>query len=57
MNVPIKTKRGDTMPTNPNYAIYDRAQRTHDVLIVTSVALWATLIGFAPVVALRLLMA
>ena len=56
MNVPIKTKRGDTMPTNPNYAIYDRAQRTHDVLIVTSVAMWATLIGFAPVVAIRFFM-
>ena len=54
MDVPIKTKRGDTMSVNPNYAIYERAQRTHDVLIVTSVALWATLIGFAPVAAWRL---
>jgi len=42
------------MSTNPNYAIYERAQRTHDVLIVSSVALWAMLIGFAPVAAWRL---
>jgi hypothetical protein len=54
MDVPIKTKRGDTMSGNSNYAIYERAQRTHDVLIVSSVALWAMLIGFAPVVAWRL---
>ena len=26
-------------------AIYERAQRTHDVLIVTSVTMWATLFG------------
>jgi len=50
------TKRGDTMSNNPNYAIYERAQRTHDVLIVTSLALWATLIGFVPVAAWRLLL-
>jgi hypothetical protein len=57
MDVPNKTKRGDTMSSNPNYAIYERAQRTHDVLIVTSVALWATLIGFAPIAVWRLLTA
>ena len=57
MDVPIKTKRGDTMSNNSNYAIYERAQRTHDVLIVSSVALWAMLIGFAPIAAWRLLMA
>ena len=56
MDVPIMTKRGDTMSNNPNYAIYERAQRTHDVLIVTSLALWATLIGFVPVAAWRLLL-
>ena len=42
------------MSGNSNYAIYERAQRTHDVLIVSSVALWAMLIGFAPVVAWRM---
>jgi hypothetical protein len=57
MNVPIKTKRGDIMSTNSNYAIYERAQRTHDVLIVSSIAMWAMLIGFAPVMAWRLFIA
>ena len=54
---PSRRNGGIPCPTNPNYAIYERAQRTHDVLIVTSVALWATLIGFAPVAAWRLLIA
>jgi len=40
---------------NPNLVSYERAQRTGDVMIVSSLALWATLIGFVPVAAFRLL--
>jgi hypothetical protein len=36
-------------------AVGDNAQGTHDVMIVSAVALWAMLIGFMPVVAFRLL--
>ena len=32
------------------------AKRMHDVLLVSSFALWAMLIGFAPVMTYRLLM-
>ena len=42
------------MQTNSNQASYERAQRTNDVMIVSSFALWAMLIGFVPVAALRL---
>jgi hypothetical protein len=55
MNVPIKTKPGGIMQTNSNHMSYERAQRTNDVMIVSSFALWAMLIGFVPVAALRLL--
>jgi hypothetical protein len=41
--------------TNSNHANYERAQRTNDVLIISSFALWAMLIGFLPVAAFRLL--
>lgn len=40
---------------NPKYPICERAQRMHDVLLVSSFALWATLLGFAPVMTYRLL--
>jgi hypothetical protein len=43
------------MQTNSNHVSYERAQRTNDVMIVSSFALWAMLIGFVPVAALRLL--
>ena len=55
MDVPTTTNRGDTVSTNLNHTSYERAQRTNDVLIVSSFALWAMLIGFLPVVAFRLL--
>ena len=42
--------------TNPNLATYERAQRTNDIMIVSSFALWAMLIGFAPVMTYRLLL-
>jgi hypothetical protein len=44
------------MPTNPSSdARYEHAQRTHDVMLVSTIALWAMLIGFVPVAALRLI--
>jgi hypothetical protein len=39
------------------YPISERAQRANDVMIVSSFALWAMLLGFAPVAAWRLLAA
>jgi len=39
------------------YPICERAQRVNDVMIVSSFALWAVLLGFAPVAAWRLLTA
>ncbi len=43
------------MSIDPNLASRERAQRTSDVMIVSSFALWAILIGFLPVAVLRLL--
>jgi hypothetical protein len=43
--------------SNSKYPICEHAQRMHDVLLVSSFALWAMLIGFAPVMTYRLLMA
>ena len=47
------------MLTNPDNATsdasYEYAQRAHDVMLVSTIALWAMLIGFVPVAALRLL--
>lgn len=42
------------MDSNPSLVSYERAERTNDVMIVSSFALWAMLIGFVPVAALRL---
>ena len=43
------------MSGNRNDVAYGNAQGTHDVMIVSAVALWAMLIGVVPVVAFRLL--
>ena len=43
--------------TNSKYPTCEHAQRMQDVLLVSSFALWAMLIGFAPVMTYRLLMA
>jgi len=47
------------MLTNPNNATgeasHEHAQGTHDVMLISTIALWAMLIGFVPVAALRLL--
>jgi hypothetical protein len=35
-------------------ASYEHAQRNNDVMLVSTIALWAMLIGFVPVAALRM---
>ena len=40
---------------NPKFPTCERAQRVHDVLMVSSFALWAMVLGFAPVLTWRLL--
>ena len=45
------------MSESSRYPNSERAQRMHDVMLVSSFALWAMLIGFAPVMTYRLLMA
>jgi hypothetical protein len=56
----LTKKRGETMTTqtfhDPRYPACERAQRMQDVLLVSSFALWAMLLGFAPVLTCRLLM-
>jgi hypothetical protein len=42
---------------NPRYPSRELAQRVHDVLLVSSFAIWAMLIGFAPVMTYHLLAA
>jgi hypothetical protein len=42
--------------TNRRYPSCELAQQMHDVLLVSSFALWAMLIGFAPVMTWRLLL-
>jgi hypothetical protein len=37
------------------YPISEYAQRAHDVLLVSSFAIWAMVLGFAPVLTYRLL--
>jgi hypothetical protein len=48
-----------TTRINSNAAVSAAAQgeRIHDLLLVSSFALWATLLGLAPVLAYRLLIA
>src|ERR1700704_6653534 len=40
---------------NKKYPVCEHAQRMHDVLLVSSFAVWAMLLGFAPVMTYRLL--
>jgi hypothetical protein len=40
---------------NAKFLNFARSQGMHDVLLVSSFGLWATLIGFLPAVAFRLL--
>jgi hypothetical protein len=41
---------------NSKYPNCERAQRIHDVLLVSSFAAWAMLLGFAPIMTYRMLM-
>ena len=40
---------------NTRYPVCERIQKRQDFLLVSSFALWATLLGFSPVLAVRLL--
>ena len=44
-----------TMITHDKYPIGELAQRANDVLLVSSFAIWAIVLGFAPVLTYRLL--
>lgn len=41
---------------NSKYPVCERAQCMHDVLLVSSFAVWAMLLGFAPIMTYRMLM-
>ena len=45
-----------TIP-NTRYPVCERAQRMQDVFLVSSFGLWAVLLGLAPVLAFRLVLA
>ena len=47
----------DHIKANSKFPTCEHAQRMHDVLLVSSFALWAMLIGFAPVMTYRMLLA
>ncbi|HMF47854.1 MAG TPA: hypothetical protein VK603_04380 [Candidatus Saccharimonadales bacterium] len=47
----------DHTSDNWKFPICERVQRMQDVMLVSSFALWAMLIGFAPIMTYRLLMA
>jgi hypothetical protein len=53
----LKKKNGGIPMSSDNkkYPICEHAQRMHDVLLVSSFAVWAMLLGFAPVMTYRLL--
>jgi hypothetical protein len=40
---------------NRKFPVSEYAQRAHDVLLVSSFAIWAMVLGFAPVLTYRLL--
>jgi hypothetical protein len=42
--------------SNPKYPVCERMQRTQDFLMLSSFALWAAVLGLAPVLAFHLLM-
>jgi hypothetical protein len=45
----------DHITPNSKFPVCEHAQRMHDVLLVSSFALWSMLIGFTPVMTYRLL--
>jgi hypothetical protein len=52
---PLKKRTGGYQMTKSKYPICEHAQRMQDVLLVSSFAIWAMLLGFAPVMTYRLL--
>ena len=57
---PTNKGRGITMTTQTMRARYpnsERAEKLHDLLLVSSFGLWAVLLGFSPVLAFHMLMA
>jgi hypothetical protein len=42
--------------SNAPYPVYDRIRRIQDFCIVSSFVLWATLLGFGPIVTYHLLL-
>jgi hypothetical protein len=50
------SKTGDKMTHyNSKFPTCERAQRLNDIVMVSTFALWATVIGFAPIFTYRLL--
>lgn len=47
---------GARIKSNAQYQVYDRIRRIQDFCIVSSFVLWATLLGFGPIVTYRLLL-
>ena len=45
-----------TQTIHGKYLYSERAERIHDVLLVSSFGLWAALLGLSPVLALHMLM-
>jgi hypothetical protein len=60
MEFPNDKTPGETMTTqtvqNKKYPTCARAQRLHDVMLVSSFGVWAAVLGLSPVFAFRLLM-
>jgi hypothetical protein len=54
---PGDTNMIDHTSNNWKFPTSERIQRVQDVMLVSSFALWAMLIGFTPVITYRLLMA
>jgi hypothetical protein len=54
---PQRTSRGEMkmITHDKKYPVGEYAQRAHDVLLVSSFAIWAMVLGFAPVLTYRLL--
>jgi len=42
--------------SSTHYPVYERMRRVQDFYIVSSFVLWATLLGFGPIVTYRLLL-
>jgi hypothetical protein len=60
LNLPNTKATGETMTThtiqNKKYPACERAQRMHDVFLVSSFGIWAAVLGLSPVLAFHMLM-